>query len=90
MRKILEARNNRELKVLKKIGLLQSCGMALWSGIPLLVAFVSLATAAIVSSRPLTADVIFPAISLFMLLRLPLSMPFVLLFIRLKSSSSAT
>lgn len=48
--------------------------MALWTGIPLLVAFASFATAAVVSPRPLTSDVIFPAISLFMLLQFPLAM----------------
>ena len=48
--------------------------MAFWSGIPLLVAFSSFATVAIVSSRPLTSDLIFPAISLFMLLQFPLEM----------------
>ena len=50
----------------------QSANMALWSGIPLLVAFSSFATAATISSRPLTSDLIFPAISLFMLLQFPL------------------
>lgn len=48
--------------------------MALWSGIPLLVAFSSFATAAITSPKPLTSDIIFPAISLFMLLQFPLAM----------------
>ena len=48
--------------------------MALWSGIPLLVAFSSFATAALTSSKPLTSDIIFPAISLFMLLQFPLAM----------------
>ena len=48
--------------------------MALWSGIPLLVAFSSFATAATISSRPVTPDLIFPAISLFMLLQFPLEM----------------
>ena len=52
----------------------QSANMALWSGIPLLVAFSSFATAATISSRPLTSDLIFPAISLFMLLQFPLEM----------------
>ncbi|KAK2463720.1 hypothetical protein APHAL10511_004471 [Amanita phalloides] len=74
MRKILDTRNNQELKMLKKIGIVTSCNMALWTGIPLLVAFSSFATAAATSSRPLTADVIFPAISLFMLLQFPLAM----------------
>ncbi|TFK44584.1 metal resistance protein YCF1 [Crucibulum laeve] len=74
MRKILETRNNQELKMLKKIGVVTACNMALWSGIPLLVAFSSFATAAVVSSTPLTSDIIFPAISLFMLLQFPLAM----------------
>jgi len=74
MRRILEARNNQELKTLKKIGILTSCNMALWTGIPFLVAFMSFTLAAVTSSRPLTADVIFPAISLFMLLQFPLAM----------------
>ncbi len=48
--------------------------MMLWSGIPLLVAFSSLAVAAVTSSQPITSDIIFPAISLFMLLQFPLAM----------------
>jgi ATP-binding cassette subfamily C (CFTR/MRP) protein 1 len=40
----------------------------------LVVAFSSFATVAVVSSRPLTSDLIFPAISLFMLLQFPLEM----------------
>ncbi|KIK09066.1 hypothetical protein K443DRAFT_672103 [Laccaria amethystina LaAM-08-1] len=74
IRKILQTRNSQELKMLKKIGIVTACNSALWSGIPLLVAFCSFATAAITSSRPLTSDVIFPAISLFMLLQFPLAM----------------
>ena len=41
---------------------------------PVLVAFSSFVTAALVSDAPLTSDKIFPAISLFMLLQLPLAM----------------
>ena len=41
---------------------------------PVLVAFSSFATAAAISDKPLTSDVIFPAISLFMLLQFPLAM----------------
>ncbi|KJA15567.1 hypothetical protein HYPSUDRAFT_48272 [Hypholoma sublateritium FD-334 SS-4] len=74
IRKISEVRNNQELKLLRKIGIVTSWNMALWSGIPLLVAFSSFATAAVTSSKPLTSDVIFPAISLFMLLQFPLAM----------------
>ncbi|PPQ65474.1 hypothetical protein CVT26_000114 [Gymnopilus dilepis] len=74
VRKIMEVRNSQELKMLRKIGVTTSWNMALWSGIPLLVAFSSFATAAITSRKPLTSDVIFPAISLFMLLQFPLAM----------------
>jgi hypothetical protein len=81
-----------ELKMLRKIGITtvsflrllpsfecsldQSFNSMLWSGIPLIVAFSSFAVAAITSDVPLTADVIFPAISLFMLLQFPLAMVF--------------
>ncbi|RDB20896.1 Metal resistance protein YCF1 [Hypsizygus marmoreus] len=74
IRKISETRNNRELKMLKKIGIVTACNTTLWSGIPLLVAFSSFATAAVFSGKPLTSDVIFPAIALFMLLQFPLAM----------------
>ncbi|KAF8892115.1 multidrug resistance-associated ABC transporter [Infundibulicybe gibba] len=74
IRKISETRNNHELKMLRKIGIVTALNTALWAGIPLLVAFSSFATAALVSAKPLTSDVIFPAISLFMLLQFPLAM----------------
>ncbi|KAJ3985950.1 multidrug resistance-associated ABC transporter [Lentinula detonsa] len=74
MRKILQVRNEQELVMLKKLGIVTSLNQMLWGGIPLLVAFSSFAVAATVSSQPLTSDVIFPAISLFMLLQFPLAM----------------
>jgi ATP-binding cassette subfamily C (CFTR/MRP) protein 1 len=91
VRKVLDTRNNQEMKMLRKIGIVtvrsavlfwfsllnllpQACNTALWNGIPLLVAFSSFATAAVTSSRPLTSDIIFPAIALFMLLQFPLAM----------------
>ncbi|KAJ6621301.1 metal resistance protein YCF1 [Mycena sp. CBHHK59/15] len=74
MRKIFAVRNDKELRMLRKIGLLTSFNMTLWGGIPLLVAFASFATASATSSKPLTSDIIFPSISLFMLLQFPLAM----------------
>ncbi|KAL1677546.1 P-loop containing nucleoside triphosphate hydrolase protein [Schizophyllum commune] len=74
MRKILEVRNNLEMKMLKRIGIVTSLSNTLWSGIPLIVALSSFATAAAVYPKPLTADIIFPAMSLFMLLQFPLAM----------------
>ncbi|THH32362.1 hypothetical protein EUX98_g1802 [Antrodiella citrinella] len=74
IRKVLAVRNDQELRMLRKIGIATSLNGSLWSGIPLLVAFSSFATAALTSDTPLTSDRIFPAISLFMLLQFPLAM----------------
>ncbi|KAJ7767456.1 multidrug resistance-associated ABC transporter [Mycena maculata] len=74
LRKIFTVRNDKELRMLRKMGLLNSFNMTLWSGIPLLVAFASFATAAKTSDKPLTSDIIFPSISLFLLLQFPLAM----------------
>ncbi|KAG2095296.1 multidrug resistance-associated protein 6 [Suillus discolor] len=72
IRHVLHVRNDLELKMLKKIGI--ALNTTLWGSIPLIVTFSSFATASVFSSRPLTAGVIFPAISLFMLLQFPLAM----------------
>ncbi|CAE6455011.1 unnamed protein product [Rhizoctonia solani] len=74
IRRILAVRNEQELKMLRKIGVTTAVSTILWTGIPLLVAFGSFATAAYTSEKPLTADVIFPCIALFNLLQFPLSM----------------
>ncbi|KAG8684180.1 hypothetical protein FRC11_012505, partial [Ceratobasidium sp. 423] len=74
IRRILTVRNEQELKMLRKIGVTTAVSTTLWTGIPLLVAFGSFATAAYTGDKPLTADVIFPCISLFNLLQFPLAM----------------
>jgi ATP-binding cassette subfamily C (CFTR/MRP) protein 1 len=74
MRRILSVRNDKELRTLRKYGIATAFNTSLWSGIPLLVAFSSFTVAALTSSKPLTSDVIFPAISLFNLLSFPLAM----------------
>ncbi|KAG1797618.1 P-loop containing nucleoside triphosphate hydrolase protein [Suillus variegatus] len=74
IRHVLHVRNDLELKMLKKIGIVTALNTTLWGSIPLIVTFSSFATASVFSSRPLTAGVIFPAISLFMLLQFPLAM----------------
>ncbi|CAE7095301.1 unnamed protein product [Rhizoctonia solani] len=74
IRRILTVRNEQELKMLRKIGVTTAVSTTLWTGIPLLVAFGSFATAAYTGGKPLTADVIFPCISLFNLLQFPLAM----------------
>ncbi|KAF9518525.1 hypothetical protein BS47DRAFT_1388932 [Hydnum rufescens UP504] len=72
--KILAIRNERELKMLRKIGFTNALNSVFWSSIPLLVALASFATAAYTSDTPLTSEVIFPSLSLFMLLQFPLGM----------------
>ncbi|PVG00760.1 putative YCF1-vacuolar ABC transporter [Serendipita vermifera] len=72
--KILQVRNEQELRLLRKIGIANSVGMMFWGTIPLLVSLGSFAAAAYVRDGPLTSDIVFPAISLFLLLSFPLAM----------------
>ena len=74
LRKILHERNDKELKLMRSIAIFNSLNSTLWITIPILVGFASFATAAAVYPYPLTSDVIFPALSLFMLLQFPLAM----------------
>lgn len=66
--KVLQARNDEELAMLRRIGIVQSGSQFLWSSVPFLVAFSTFATFVATSKRPLTSEIIFPAISLFQLL----------------------
>ncbi|KAJ9104123.1 hypothetical protein QFC19_004107 [Naganishia cerealis] len=66
-------RNMRELRMLRKIGIYNAFSFFFWSSTPFLVAFASFSTFAITSKTPLTAEKIFPAISLFQLLSFPLT-----------------
>ncbi|KAJ9099303.1 hypothetical protein QFC21_004184 [Naganishia friedmannii] len=65
-------RNNRELRMLRKIGIFNAFSFFFWSSTPFLVAFATFSTFALTSKTPLTAEKIFPAISLFQLLAFPL------------------
>ena len=71
--KVLDARNNTELKLLRKIGIVQAGSGFLWSSTPFFVAFSTFATFVATSERPLTSEIIFPAISLFSLLSFPMA-----------------
>ena len=71
--KVYDARNNKELRMLRRIGILQSASNFFWTSTPFLVAFATFATFAFTSPRPLTSDIIFPAISLFQLLSFPMA-----------------
>ncbi|KAF8586432.1 metal resistance protein YCF1 [Ramaria rubella] len=74
IQRILRVRNDQELRMMRKIGFFSAFNNSLWTFIPLLVAFSSFVVAAATSAKPLTSDVIFPAISVFMLLQFPLAM----------------
>jgi ATP-binding cassette, subfamily C (CFTR/MRP), member 1 len=91
--RLMGVRNDLELPLLKKVGIIQSSGQMLWSFIPFMVGFVTVesiphtrtrfysklmvviqfASYSLTSSKPLTADIIFPAIALFQLLTFPLA-----------------
>ena len=71
--KVFDARNNNELLMLKRIGLVQSASNFFWSSTPFFVAFATFASFVATSDRPLTSDIIFPAISLFTLLSFPMA-----------------
>ncbi|WWC68420.1 uncharacterized protein I206_102347 [Kwoniella pini CBS 10737] len=72
--KIYDIRNNQELKMLRRIGINQAFVNFIWQGTPFLVAFSTFATFALTSGKPLTSEIIFPAISLFQLLSFPMAM----------------
>ena len=71
--KVLAARNDNELRMLRKIGICQACSNFFWSSTPFLVAFATFAAFVGTSDRPLTSEIIFPAISLFSLLSFPMA-----------------
>lgn len=71
--KVLTARNDQELRMLRKIGITQSISNLFWSSTPFLVAFATFASFVATSDRPLTSEIIFPAISLFQLLSFPMA-----------------
>ncbi|KAK4704436.1 hypothetical protein P7C70_g1781, partial [Phenoliferia sp. Uapishka_3] len=71
--KLLDVRNNQELVMLRKMGYLSSTSGFLWSFTPFAVAFSSFAMFSTISGKPLTSEIVFPAITLFSLLGFPLA-----------------
>jgi ABC-type multidrug transport system fused ATPase/permease subunit len=61
-----------ELKALRLKYILWSCAFTVWSGIPLLITFVSFFIYTVVQKKPLVPSIAFPALSMFSLLRIPL------------------
>ena len=71
--KVHDARNNKELRMLRKIGIVQSANNLFFTSVPFFVAFATFSTFVLTSDRPLTSEIIFPAISLFTLLGFPMA-----------------
>lgn len=71
--KVLDARNAHEIRLLRTIGICHTISNFFWTAIPFLVAFATFSTFVLTSNRPLTSEIIFPAISLFSLLSFPLA-----------------
>ena len=73
MNKLNYIRNDQELKTLRKIGAAQSFANFTWSTTPFLVSCSTFTVFVLTQDRPLTTDLIFPALTLFNLLTFPLA-----------------
>ncbi|ODQ82974.1 hypothetical protein BABINDRAFT_170062 [Babjeviella inositovora NRRL Y-12698] len=70
--KLDDARNVKELGNLQKIGIFGACTGFAWNCAPFLVSCSSFAIFAATQDRPLSPDIVFPALSLFNILSEPL------------------
>lgn len=70
--KLSEARNNQELKNLRKIRIIRQFIMVIWKSTPFLISFAALSTFALFLGRELTSDTVFPALTLLRLLATPI------------------
>jgi ATP-binding cassette subfamily C (CFTR/MRP) protein 1 len=73
MSKLSHIRNDLELNTLRKIGATQSVANFTWSSTPFLVSCCTFAVFVLTTDKPLTTDIVFPALTLFNLLTFPLS-----------------
>ncbi|BGP53294.1 hypothetical protein JCM8202v2_000853 [Rhodotorula sphaerocarpa] len=71
--RLFQVRNDKELAMLKKMGILSASSNFLWSFTPFAVAFTTFALFSTISGKPLTSEIVFPAITLFQLLGFPLA-----------------
>jgi ATP-binding cassette subfamily C (CFTR/MRP) protein 1 len=70
----LEHIRGLELHTLRKIGSTQALANFAWSSAPFLVSCCTFGIFALTSNRPLTTDIVFPALTLFNLLGFPLAL----------------
>ena len=66
-------RNDQELKTLRKIGATQAFSNFTWSTTPFLVSCSTFGIFVLTQHRPLTTEIVFPALTLFNLLTFPLA-----------------
>ena len=74
MAKLNYVRNQQELKTLQKIGAASALANFTWSTTPFLVSCLTFAVFVMTNDRPLSSDLVFPALALFNLLTFPLAM----------------
>jgi ABC-type multidrug transport system fused ATPase/permease subunit len=73
MNKLNYIRNDLELKNLRKIGAGQAVANFTWSTTPFLVSCSTFTVYVLTNDKPLTTDIVFPALALFNLLTFPLA-----------------
>ncbi|KIX09957.1 uncharacterized protein Z518_01038 [Rhinocladiella mackenziei CBS 650.93] len=73
MEKLSHVRNDLELNNLRKIGAAQAFATFTWSSTPFFVSCSTFAVFVLVNNKPLTTDLVFPALTLFNLLTFPLT-----------------
>ena len=74
MTKLNFVRNEQELKTLRKIGASQALANFTWSTTPFLVSCSTFTVFVLITNKPLTTEIVFPALTLFNLLGFPLAM----------------
>jgi ATP-binding cassette, subfamily C (CFTR/MRP), member 1 len=73
MDKLSHVRNDQELNNLRKIGAAQSFATFTWSSTPFFVSCSTFAVFVLINDKPLTTELVFPALTLFNLLTFPLT-----------------
>ena len=73
-RRLLDVRNGEELPLLQRIGVASAGFNFFWQAIPFFVSLGTFIVYSMTSTKPLTADIAFPALALYQLLNFPLSM----------------
>lgn len=73
MNKLKFIRNDQELHTLRKIGAVQAVANFTWSTTPFLVSCCTFVVFVLTTDKPLTTEIVFPALTLFNLLTFPLA-----------------